>query len=222
MAEFEQVWLRLEQTLWLWLPLAALLLLALATLVTGLLTTQRCRALLAAFGESTGSRLVIEAGPGRSGFKAHFQPPPEPFDHVTIHYEVSPRYDPIGFLMRRPPRDHLWVQASLTERPSQELQWRRGSIPGRAAGRAPSNSLWTIHRLDFVESEFATRGVNPAALIHVFTELQTRFEPLLYEFSLFGEPQPALTIALRGRGLEPLDVFPLVAMVRAAGRAARY
>jgi hypothetical protein len=221
MAEIDQVWHWLVERLWIGLPVAVVLLLALATLVAGVLTTQRCRALLAAFGESTGSRLVIETGPGRAGFKVHFQPPPEPFDHLTIRYEAAARFDPVRWFTRTLPRDRLWIQAALDTRPGQELQWRRGAIPGRAAGHTPSTNLWTIHRLDFIESEFATRGANPAALIHVFTELQTRFEPLLYEFSLLREAQPTLTITLRGRGLEPLDVFPLVALVRAAGRAAR-
>lgn len=221
MAELEQVRFWLVELLWLWLPLALFLLLGFFSWLTSLLTTRRCRALLAAFGESTGGRLITEAGPGRGGFKAHFEPPPEPFKQVTIRYEMAAKFDLIRWLLRQPARDRLCVQATLAERPNQELQWRRGAIPGRAAGQTPSASLWTIHRLDFIESEFATRGTNPAALIHVFIELQTRFEPLLYEISILRETQPALAIALRGRGLEPVDVFRLMTLVRAAGRAAR-
>lgn len=221
MAALDQVRFWLVETIWLWLPLAILVLAALAALLVTFTTGRRCRALLAAFGESTGGRLVVASGPGRAGFRAHFQPAPEPFTHLAIAYDAASRFDPLRWLLRTPWQDRLRIEASLGERPNQELHWRRGTIPGRAAGQIPSASLWTIHRLDFIDSEFATRGANPAALIHVFTELQTRFEPLLYEISILREAQPALTIALRGRGLEPSDVFPLMALVRAAGRAAR-
>lgn len=221
MAAYDQLWYWLAEASWIWLPLVAFVLLGFASLFAVYTTSRRGRLLSAALGESTGSRLVVETGPGWAGFRAHFQPPPEPFSHVAIAYKAAARFDPLRWFAQKPRQDRLWIHASLSEPPGQELYWRRGVVPGRAAGPTPSASLWTIHRLDFIESEFATRGANPSALIHVFTELQTRFEPLLHEVSVLRETQPALAVGLSGRGLEPADVFPLVALVRAAGRAAR-
>src|SRR6185295_15573622 len=101
-----------------------------------------------------------------------------------------------------------------------ELIWMRGRIPSRALGNDRGATLWVQRRLDFVNSEYATRGVNPGALVHVFTDLQTRFGPWLYKVSIQAEDIPELEIVLTTTALNAEEMSAVVTTLRAAGRAA--
>jgi hypothetical protein len=193
----------------------------LSWLLAGWQTLRRCRAMLAALNDSTRSRIVVERGPTFGGFAASFQPAPEPFLHCNITYQALSNLDLVGWMWRLVAgrRDRFVIRARVNERPQSELVWTRGRTPGRAIGRSPSTSLWVLHRLDFTNSEYATRGTNPAALMHSFVDLQTRFEPLLQQVHLQAEKIPEVEIVLRGNGLNPDEIPALITTIRAAGRA---
>jgi hypothetical protein len=206
---------------WLLFLLLVVLLLGLGWLATRWLNQRHSKALLRGFDESTRGRAIVPNAALHGGFVAKLEPPPEPFAGFSVSYRPGPRFDLLARLLH--PRtklvDRLAITAILPQTPRQELQWRRGEIPGRALGKAPSADLWTVHWLDFIQSEYAMRGANPGALAHTFTEMQTRFEPLLDEVALLAETKPQLTVVLRGTGLNPAAIPALVALVRAAGRA---
>jgi hypothetical protein len=218
----EQVRSWLLAWFWLILPLLLLVVTVGLVLIAHWQTVHRSQAMLRAFQDSTRGRVLVRRGPDGRGFEAAIEPAPEPMVQFTMHYQARSNLDPRHWLMRRARREEqLVIQGRLSEPPQQELHWVRGSIPGRALGKAPSATLWTLHQLDFVQTEFATRGTNPGALIHAFSELQTRFEPLLDQMLVLRERQPTFTLALRSRKLEVAEIPALVALVRAAGRAAR-
>jgi hypothetical protein len=210
--------------LWLILPLVMLLLLGGLALVAHWQTLRRGRAMLRAFQESSRGRVLVRRGPDGRGFEAAIEPAPEPMVQFTMHYHARSNLDPRHWLMARAGarEEQLLIQGELHEPPQQELHWVRGSIPGRALGKAPSTTLWTLHRLDFAQAEFATRGTNAGALIHAFSELQTRFEPLLEQVLVLRERQPPLAVLLRSRRLEIDEIPALVTLMRAIGRAARW
>lgn len=114
----------------------------------------------------------------------------------------------------------LVIQATLRERPRAELIWQRGKIPGRALSRAGSPTLWVQQHLDFLRYEYATRGINTGAIVHVFTDLQTRFGPLLEKVSIQADARPEVEIVLRTNGLNPEEIPALITTIRSAGRAA--
>jgi hypothetical protein len=214
--------LHLEQ-IWPWLAVVALgALLMLSWLVGGWQNMWRSRAMLAALNDSTRGRVVAEQAPGFAGFLARIQPAPEPFMQFIITYRAVSKLDLPGWLLWVVTRrtDRMIIQGRLVERPQAELVWARGQIPGRALGKSPSAALWVLHRLDITNSEYATRGANPAALIHVFTDLQTRFEPVLYKVSIQAEEIPEVEVVLRGSRLNADEIPALVTTIRAAGRAA--
>jgi hypothetical protein len=215
--------LGLLERLWLWLPLAGVVVLVAGHLIARWQIRRRCAALLRAFNDSTGSQVRLLQGPHFEGFRAQLQPPPEPFMLLTLSHRAAWPWDLLGRLLRPATQgwERLVIQASLDERPQQELAWVRGQIPGVALGKTPNTITWTLHQLDFVGVEYATRGPNPGALIHVFTALQTRFDPLLERVTVRREEQPHITVALRSRRLNADQLPALVALVRAAGRAAR-
>lgn len=218
-AEIEQ-WL--AQMAWIW-ALGSLAILALLCWLVGRWrTVRRCRAMLVAFNDSTRARLTVLRGPSAGGFSAEFQLAPDPFGAMEIAYDTRSRLDPWAWLVRDPRlrRDRLVIRASMSATPRQELHWVRGEIPGRARGRQPHAVLWLVQRVDFVQSEFATRGLNPSAITHVFTELLTRFEPFLDRVTVLQEMHPNVEVALSGRGLSTAEIPPLVTLVRALGRAA--
>ena len=218
-AEIEQ-WL--AEMAWLWALGSVAILALLCWLVGRWRTVGRCRAMLAAFDDSTRGRLQVLRSPSAGGFGAEFQPAPDPFGAMEIAYDTRSRLDPWAWLVRDPRlrRDRLVIRASMSATPRQELHWVRGEIPGRARGRQPHAVLWLVQRVDFVQSEFATRGLNPSAITHVFTELLTRFEPFLDRVMVLQEARPHVEVALCGRVLFRDEIPPLVALVRALGRAA--
>jgi hypothetical protein len=157
---------------------------------------------------------------GKGGFSARIEPAPEPFTHFSVTYRPAAGIDLLERLLRPARQDRLEIHGVLAHRPCQELQWRRGELPGRAVGKTPGAALWTIRRLDIIQSDYATRGPNTGALIHVFSDMESRFEPLLYEFSILAEDEPQLFCAMRGGSLNPEKIPSLVTLLRAAGRAA--
>lgn len=207
---------------WLLGLVALALLVLLGWVVAGGQTVRRSRLMIAALNDSTRGRCVIERGPNFNGFAAHIQPAPEPFLQFTITWQAAAKLDLLGWLLRivTRRRDQLVFRAKMVERPQAELVWARGRIPARALGRSPSVNLWVSHWLDIINSEYVTRGVNPAALIHVFIDMQTRFEPLLEQVNIQAEEIPEVEIILRGGGLNPDEIPALVTTIRAAGRAA--
>lgn len=222
MLQWNEITIWLAGKIWLLLPIAVATLLGVYHLIMRWQTLRRCRVLLAALNDSTRGRIVADHIPSGAGFAAHIAPPPEPFTHFQITYRAVNRFNMLGWLLNPNAmrQDRLELCASLHTLPRQELLWMRGAIPGRALAREAGSPLWTRHRLDFTRSEFATRGANPSALIHTFSELQTRFEPLLYRVTVLAEGDPALQVWLRGSGLNADEASPLVALIRAAGRAA--
>lgn len=208
---------------WLWALLGFTLSVCVAWLLGRWQTLRRCRAMLAALNSSTRGQLVVTRGPAADGFAAHIEPPPEPFAQFAIVYYTRSRLDPQAWLLRDSSlqQDRLLIRARLDATPHQELQWVRGEIPGRARGREPHAILWMVQRVDFLQSEYATRGLNPGAIIHAFTELLARFEPLLYKITVLQEAASEVEVTLRGRGLNPDEIPPLVGLVRGLGRAAR-
>lgn len=178
--------------------------------------------MLAALNDSTRGRIAIQHAPSAAGFVAQIEPAPEPFVKFQIAYQAMKQYDVLRRLLnpRVPRQDRLDIQGALRSPPRQELVWARGTIPARALGREANSPLWTRHRLDFTRSEYATRGTNPGALAHTFSDLQTRFEPCLYNIFVLADEDPTLCVALRGSALNADEIPRLVALIRAAGRAA--
>ncbi len=182
---------------------------------------RRAWRMMAAFQDSTRGRLVLTESHGGRGFTAHLEPAPEPFTQFTITYRVRFHWGLLGWPGRALPKhDRLVLQGTLPTRPSQELQWVRGQIPARALGKVPDPTLWLLHRLDFIQSEYVTRGTNPGRLQHSFSDLQRRFEPLLYQLTILAEREPHVVVALQGQKLNVDEIAALMALVRSAGRAA--
>jgi hypothetical protein len=182
---------------------------------------RRAQRMIIAFQNSVRGRVVLAQPLSSWGFTAHIEPAPEPFTHITITYRVRFHWGMLGWPGRALPKhDRLVLQGTLPTRPMQELQWVRGQIPARALGKAPDQILWLLHRLDFVQSEYVTRGTNPGGLQHSFGELQRRFEPLLYQFTVLAENKPHVVVALQGQKLNADEIAALMGIVRGAGRAA--
>ena len=181
----------------------------------------RSRQMITAFQDSARGHLVLTQPLSGGGFAARLEPAPEPFAHFTITYRVRFHWGLFGWPTHAHPKDdRLVLQGTLPTRPAQELQWVRGQIPARALGKAPDQVLWLLHRLDFVQSEYVTRGTNPGSVQHSFSDLQRRFEPLLYQITILAENDPHVVVALQGQKLNIDQIASLMGLVRSIGRAA--
>ena len=187
---------------------------------TAVYNVRRGQALLDTLRVSTRNGVVSSQAPGPSGFFVQLQPAPEPFQRLTVAYHTgaNPLIWPWRLAARQPPR--LVIQGVLTQRPHAELFWHQGRIPGRALGRNASATLWIQRRIDFLNCEYVTRGVNPAGLVHAFTDLQTRFGAQLYKVAIQADNVPEVEVGLRTAGFNPEMLPPLIATVRGAGRSA--
>lgn len=174
----------------------------------------------AALNDSARGKVVYDRTPRPHGFFAHVEPAPDPFWHLSIAYHTTP--NPIEWLGRRLSNRHarLVIQGQIKERPRAELLWIRGRIPSRALSRAGTLSLWVQRRLDFLPYEYATRGINTGAVVHAFTDLQTRFGPLLEKVAIQADTNPELEIVVRTTKLQLEDIPALITTIRAVGRAA--
>jgi hypothetical protein len=182
----------------------------------------RSQIMVAALNDSARGQVKCSSGPNRYGFVATLQPAPEPFLQFTITYRARSNFDLAGALLGRlaGTADRLVIQGKLAARPLAELIWTRGQIPSRALGRNPGDALWVQGWLDITNSEYATRGSNPGALVYLFRDLQTRFGPLLYKVSIQADSTPEIELSLRGGGLNREEIPALVATIRGLGRAA--
>jgi hypothetical protein len=180
------------------------------------------RAMLATLNDSTRGVVSLQRGPDFRGFFANLQPAPEPFTQFIITYHAASNLNLLGVLLRPLTRqaDRMVIHGKLQARPAAELIWMRGRIPARALGRDRGATLWVQRHLDFVNTEYATRGVNPGALAHVFTDLQTRFGPWLYKMSIQADDIPEMEVVLKTQHLNPEELSAFVTTLRAAGRAA--
>ncbi|MCX6043534.1 MAG: hypothetical protein NT075_00360 [Chloroflexi bacterium] len=183
---------------------------------------RRGRAMLAILNDSTRGVVALQRGPNFQGFFTKITPAPEPFIQFIITYHAASNLNVVGLLLRPLTRyaDRMVIHGKLIARPGAELIWQRGRVPSRALGHDRGAMLWVQRRLDFVDAEYATRGVNPGALIHGFADLYTRFGPWLYKFSVQADDVPEMEIVLTTHGLNPDELAALVTTLRAAGRAA--
>ena len=183
---------------------------------------RRSRAFLAYFNDSTRGVVSLQRGPNFRGFFAKIQPAPEPFSQFSITYHAVSNLNLLGLLLRplTGPLDRMVIHGKLTGHPAAELIWARGQIPSRALGHDRGATLWVQHRLDFMNCEYATRGINPRGLVHVFADLQARFGPWLRKVSIQADGIPEMEIVLTTTRLNPEEMSALVTTLRAAGRAA--
>lgn len=207
-----------------WLPtlLCVGLLLVFSWLAAAYQNLRRSRAMLATLNDSTRGVVSLQRGPNFQGFFTKIMPAPEPFSQFIITYHAASNLNLLGVLLRPITRyaDRMVIHGKLLARPGAELIWMRGKIPSRALGHSRGATLWVQGHLDFVNAEYATRGVNPGALTHAFADLQTRFGPWLYKFSVQADDVPEMEIVLTTRRLNPEELSALVTTLRAAGRAA--
>lgn len=197
-----------------------LVILVVIWIATAIYNARRGWSLVAKLQESTRGQVLVERAPGAHGFFILLTPPPEPFRRIaiTFHTGANPLIWPWRLLRGQPPR--LVIQATLLDRLQSELIWERGRIPTKALSRRGNAALWVQRKLDFMNYEYATRGVNPSALIHHFTDLQTRFGPALYKIAVQGDIVPEIEVGLRTAGLIPEELPPLITTIRALGRSA--
>lgn len=213
-------WLAKAPQLWILTGIVALL--VALWIGTAVYNVRRGWALVRKLQESTRGQVLVEQAPSHRGFFVLLAPPPEPFRRIAITYltDANPLIWPLRLLQGYPPR--LVIQATLQNPPQAELIWERGRIPAKALSRRGEATLWVQRRLDFLNYEYATRGVNPSSLIHNFTDLQTRFGPQLYKVTVQADAAPELEVGLRTAGLNPEELPPLITTLRATGRAAGY
>jgi hypothetical protein len=177
---------------------------------------RKSRAIFRSLHDSTRSKAVA-----RRGFVAELLPAPEPFRCLQVHYSASSPIDLPGWILRLFGRRSRFVlTGELLSTPVSEVVWARGKTPARALGKSPGKLLWVNHRLDFLNTEYATRGVNTAAMRHAFTDMQTRFGHLLLYCRIQRGERVECEIILRSPGLDANDVAPLITTIRALGRAA--
>ena len=201
--------------------LAALLLLLLAWLGARFRKRQRVFAMLRAVNDTTYGRSVPRSHVGAWGFAVAIQPPPEPFREFNVSYRAVSILDPIDLVRRLLGRypNRLQIGGSLLLPPAQEILWVRGQPPTRALGRQPGRAMWVQHKFEFTGTEYATRGSNINGLRHAFTDIYTRYNPLLQWVSVQKERTPEIRIMVEG-AIDVRDVSPLITSARAIGRAA--
>lgn len=197
------------------------LLLLFIWLMTAIYYSRRGRAIGAKLNDSARGQVIFERAPRPRGFFAQLQPAPEPFWRFSIAYHTTP--NPIEWVLRRwaNHQARLVIQGQLSDRPQAELLWIRGRVPARALSRARNPDLWVQRRMDFMPYEYATRGVNTGAIVHAFTDLQTRFGPQLEKVAVQADAHPELEIVVRTTGLNLDEIPALITTIRALGRAAR-
>lgn len=203
---------------------AACLLAVLASWLAGRLRKRRRgQVILAALAGVTQGRVEFRRGPGAWGFVAAVVPPPEPFQKFSVSFRAMSILDPVDCLRRLTgaPSSRLHVWAILQTPPQAELVWERGRTPGRALGRGPGRTMWELHRLDVGRAEYATRGLNSAALRRTFLDLYARYSPMLQRVIVQREGAPQFEVVLAGDALDVREVSALLTTLRAAGRAAQ-
>ena len=208
------------------LPVAAALLYATGFVLDQVQAGQRSRRLLAALNDSARGVPQASHGPGRRGFLADIQPPPEPFDRVTVEHRIRQPLNPWAWLFPATVarREFLLIRATLPTPPRQELIWLRHGTPATALGLEPGSGLWTLHNMDFIAGEYASRGDNTTGVRHGLSELQTRLGPWLDEVTVWHDPAHAENVRLivRTAPLTMADVPILINLVRSLGRAALF
>ncbi len=212
----------IENHLWLMIVLAIVLCIVLAWGVGKLRQRQHVRLIFDALRDSCHGQVVVQHRPNTTEFIAEVRPAPDPFSRLTVRYlcGTNPLTLDLIFPTARYPNNTLLFQGVLLDRPTAELVWLRGQIPTRALGKGPGSRQWSFPRLDFVNAEYAVRGAHPGALEHAFSDLHTRFGPLLRHVHIRLDEQPEVEIALYGARLNVEEIPALVAVIRAAGRAA--
>ncbi|MBX3012736.1 MAG: hypothetical protein KF832_14565 [Caldilineaceae bacterium] len=206
---------------WLLGALTVGLLLLFLWLLAAIYYRQQGLAISSKLGESGRGQLSFTRSPQPRGFFVQLQPPPEPFWRLSVAYHTTP--NPIEWVLRRwaNQQARLVIQGQLAERPQAELLWIRGRVPARALSRARNPDLWVQRRMDFMPYEYATRGVNTSAIVHAFTDLQTRFGPQLAKVAVQADAHPEIEIVVRTAGLDLDEIPALITTIRALGRAAR-
>lgn len=198
------------------------LLLLIVWVVTAIYYARRGYALAGGLNDSTRGEVVFTRTPGPRGFFAQVEPAPDPFWRFSVAYHTLP--NPLEWVLYRfgGRQARLVMQGQLRERPRAELLWVRGRIPARALSRVRNPALWVQRRMDFLPHEYATRGVNTGALVHSFTDLQTRFGPYLDKVAVQADSNPEIEVVVRVRDLPPEEIPALITTIRAIGRAALY
>lgn len=187
-------------------------------------TARRSAALFSALNDSAWGTPVASSPPGPNGFVAAVEPPPEPFSQFQVQHETGRVFNPLAWLFPAsiPRREYLFFFANLPNAPTQEIAWARRRTPPAAVRTTPDRTLWTLHYLDIIEGEYATRGDNPNGVRHVFVELQTRFGPQLEQLTVYRDDAFHVRMMIRATPLVPTDMLTLVGLVRALGRAGRF
>ena len=213
----------LDPELLIWRLGAAITALFVLGWLAGLLHRRRqSQAISHALGNSSRGHIVSKSGPNGRGLSAEIQPAPEPFRQLRFRFVARSFLNPMDLLglFSGGHESSLTVQGPLCKTPDAELVWIRRQIPDKALGKDPGSALWTYHRLDFINAEYVTRGVNTAALEHAHSELQKRFGPMLQQVSVQRDSDPMVDIRVRTADIPMEEIPALVASVRALGRAA--
>ena len=208
----------------LWLVVVALLLLfAMSWVLSRRHYFERGQQLINEFEDSTISHAVVHSGPMPAGFELDLEPAPDPFNTCRIRYRTSAAYNPLAWSLQllSPPPERLTIEANLPSAPMAELIWHHDREPAAALGRSVDSTLWILRRLDFAGAEYVTRGPLTNGVQHVFSELQTRFNPFLLHIVVTADIEPHLTIVLDTARFDPAQAPRLLALVLAMGRSAR-
>jgi hypothetical protein len=199
---------------------------------------KRSRLFLVNLDDSTAAHTELDRPASAGGFATTLLPAPEPYDFCFVRYRTRAEFNPLAWLLQliAPAPELLEIRAMLPAPPGSELVWIRGQLPATALGLHPSRDLWTLHRLDIVDAEYATRGDATNAVQHAFGELQNRFGPFLNHIVVRadvaytrttqaelvdGTVEPHITVSLSTARLDPGQTQILMALVRSLGRAAQ-
>ena len=171
--------------------------------------------------ESSAPDAVARVTPTAAGFEADLEPAPDPFARCRVTYRTNAEFNLLAWPLQllAPSLERLTVQAVLPSAPSANLVWNRGRTPATALGRGEASELWKLHRLDFVEAEYATRGVFTNGVEHFFAELQTRFGPFLGEVYVDADAEPHLSVTINTARFDPAQLHTVLALVQGLGRS---